>query len=113
MKAAGLPKDTCLQCGQTRAQVKEKRTICATVGGYKYVEIMDEWPKHHWRDWSDEELGSINPEHRGLYRRADLHEIQYAACEHTPRGHNLATATMRDYGVVAGQCIDCGQKVTA
>lgn len=57
--------DVCLQCGQSRAQVKRDETFCGIVSGYEYKELEMEWPRHHWRDWSDAELRNMRiSEHR-------------------------------------------------
>jgi hypothetical protein len=108
----GLPRDTCLQCEQTRAEVKANETICGIEGGYEYRELEAEWPRHHWRDWSDVELSLINPEYRDLYRRATISTLGYAPCEHRTRGHSPARGTDHEYGLIAGHCIDCGHDTT-
>jgi hypothetical protein len=87
-EGTGLPRDACLQCEQTKAQVQANETICGIEGGYEYIELEAEWPMHHWRDWSDAELAMIKPEYRHLYRRAPISGLQHAACEHRARGHN-------------------------
>lgn len=107
-----LPRDTCLQCEQTKAQVRANETICGIEGGYEYRELEAEWPKHHWRDWTDAELSLIKPEYRDLYRRASIPGIQYASCQHRVRGHNPAAETDREYMIFAGHCIDCGHDTT-
>lgn len=111
-EVSGLPKDTCLQCEQTKAQVRANDTICGIEEGYEYRELEAEWPQHHWRDWNDAELTPIKPEYQHLYRRARLPSIQYAPCEHRTRGHNPAKATMREFLVFAGHCTDCGHDTT-
>jgi hypothetical protein len=111
-ETTGLPRDTCLQCEQSRAQVKAEQTICGIVGGYEYIELEAEWPRHHWRDWADTELAMILPEHRHLYRRATISALQYAPCGHRTRGHNKATATFPEFGITAGHCMDCGHDTT-
>ena len=107
---SGLDKNTCLQCEQTRAEVKLDQTICGIVGGYEYKELEAEWPRHHWRDWSNAELTTfgILAGHFNEYRRARLVDVQYAPCEQTTRGHHPARSTDVDYGLVAGRCVDCG-----
>ena len=107
---SGIPNGVCLQCEQTPAQIKRDQTICGIVSGYEYQELEAEWPRHHWRDWSDKELATIKPERRKDYRRARMMDIQYAACEDTIHGHRPAKEDMKeDYGVVKGQCIECGK----
>lgn len=116
---SGLPDDTCLQCEQSRAEVKANDTICGIEGGYEYVELEQEWPRHHWRDWSDKELAitDLLPERYAEYRRARSVDIQYAACEDTKTGHRpLEETPCRDdyfWGMVEGQCKDCGVKGVA
>jgi hypothetical protein len=105
----GLPVDTCLQCEQSRAEVKANETICGIEGGYEYVELVAEWPRHHWRDWSGKELPCIKPDLRDQYRRARLVDIEYAPCGDTTFGHNIPKADDPEWGIKAGHCIDCGQ----
>ena len=109
----GLPVGTCLQCEQTPAQIKRDQTICGIEDGHEYLELVAEWPRHHWRDWSDKELSTIKPEHRDEYRRARLPDIQYAACEHTIYGHRPAKENDPEWGLSVGQCVDCGEQVSA
>lgn len=84
-----LPIDTCLQCEQSREEVSVNETICGIEEGYEYRELVAEWPRHHWRDWSDAELrrGGIKPEFFDLYRREPISTLQYVACDHHERGH--------------------------
>ena len=79
--------DSCLQCGQTREQVKANGTYCATVD--HYGECQDGWPRHRWRDWSDAELARLRilPEFMELYRRTDVDDFQFIDCEHQGREH--------------------------
>lgn len=111
---SGLPKDVCLQCEQSRAEVKAKNTICGIEEGYEYRELVAEWPRHHWRDWPDKALAGagIIPERYEDYRRSPGMTLQYAACEDTVRGHVLATneRDYEDFGAHIGQCIACGKK---
>lgn len=112
-----LPVDTCLQCEQSRAEVKANETICGIVEGYEYQELVAEWPKHHWRDWSYRELErfGILPARWDEYRRARLADLQYAPYEDTKRGHTPAKneRDYEDFGCIIGQCIDCGKKDVA
>lgn len=74
-------KDTCLQCGQTREEVKREGTFCATITGYEVIETKDEWERHHWRDWSDAELKAqgIHPSLWDANRRADIYDLEWDA----------------------------------
>lgn len=98
--------DTCLQCGQTKAEVREKGTYCALEGGFE----SDEWENHHWRDWSDEELSftGLLPEFFALYRRVSIFDCQWPSCEHSKLGHNILEQEDSEYKVKAGQCFNCG-----
>ena len=73
------PVDNCLQCGQTRAEVKANDTFCATVTGYEVIETNDEWERHHWRDWSDAELRrhGIEPSLWNAHRRTDIYGLEF------------------------------------
>lgn len=100
----------CLQCGQSKAQVKAEQTICATEGGYEYLEITNEWPRHRWAPWSDAELTlhGIKAESYAKYRLWPLLEFEYIACQDRLRGHNPAKELIPDFGITAiGQCFDC------
>lgn len=78
-----LSLDTCLQCGQTRAEVKANNTYCATVTGYEVVETLDEWDRHHWRDWSDKELErhGLDPSMWDANRRTGIYDLEWPARE--------------------------------
>lgn len=112
---SGLDKDVCLQCEQSRAEVKAKETICGIVSGYEYQELEAEWPRHHWRDWSDKELERawILPERYDEYRRVRLVDLQYADCEHTLSGHHYPKKDDPEWGLKVDQCIDCGKTKAA
>lgn len=71
----------CLQCGQTKYQVKRERTFCATVTGHEVVETQDEWSRHHWRDWSDAELTKhgIHPSLWDENRRTNVYDLEFPA----------------------------------
>src|SRR5690606_22983548 len=89
---SAVPKDRCLQCGKSREQVKNYfDSPCATASGYEVVEGLDDWERHHWRDWSDAELrrSGIKPEFFNEHRRDDWYDLPYAPCEHTGRGHSF------------------------
>lgn len=112
---SGLPVDVCLQCEQSRAEVKANDTICGIEGGYEYKEIEAECPRHHWRDWSDKELDLswILPERYGDYRRARLVDLQYAPCEDTRGGHLYPLEDDPEWGISVGQCVECGKRKEA
>lgn len=75
--------DTCLQCGQSRAEVKANDTYCATVTGYETIETLDEWDRHHWRDWSDAELKrhGLDPSKWNAHRRTGIYDLEWPARE--------------------------------
>lgn len=105
-----VPEDTCLQCGQTRTQVKDNETFCGIVEGYEYPELAAEWPNHHWRDWSNKDLASscVSPEFWDKYRRASVGSFEWVACQHSTFGHRVADEDDEEFSVKAGQCIRCG-----
>ena len=76
---SGEPKDVCLQCGECRAAVAEHGYSCATLTGYETVEADETWERHHWRDWSDQELASvgISPHRWGENRRTLWQELEF------------------------------------
>lgn len=104
--------ETCLQCGQSREQVRSQRTICGIEGGYEYTELIAEWPRHRWADWRDSDLARFNIKESAYaeYRRCLVADFQWANCEDTLQGHAFAKADWPDMGVKKGQCIDCGKK---
>lgn len=104
------PELECLHCGQTKAQIKRDQTICGIEGGYEYVELIAEWPRHRWVDWTDKELTryGIRPEAFAKYRRQPITQFEYVDCADTIRGHNLATEPFPDMGIKPGQCWNCG-----
>lgn len=112
---SGLPKDVCLQCGQSRAQVAHEGTFCATVSGYETVETLDEWERHHWSDWSDSELAAwgIKPHMWDENRRTNIYDLEFPAsasyCE--DHGHAFPTGTddpsNMDYGLPTTLCLRC------
>lgn len=111
ISVALLPVDTCLQCEQSRAEVKANDTICGIEGGYEYVELVAEWDAHHWRDWSDKEMASsgVRPEFYDAYRRAPISYFEWIACEHSTFGHQIAEEDDPDYGINVGDCFRCGK----
>ena len=108
-----LGPDTCLQCGQTRAGVKRDETFCGVEEGYEHMELGAEWPRHHWRDWSNTELNQagINPDVWDSYRRVSVFAFDYPPCADRQRGHTPAARTDPDGWFVAGKCVDCGEMV--
>lgn len=107
-----VPIRSCLQCEQSPAEVKRYETICGIEGGYEYRELEHEWPRHHWRDWSDAELkrAGILPHAYDRYRRESLLTLGYAACTDTIRGHNVCKTDDPEWGLVRGQSFECGAK---
>lgn len=108
-----LSQDTCLQCEESRAAIKaEGITVCGIIDGYEYRELVREWAQHHWRDWSDKELHTmdIKPEFYDLHRRAPESYFQYAPCQYQNSGHKPATSDdMQElWGTAKGDCIKCG-----
>lgn len=107
-----VAKDCCLQCGKSREHVKDYfNSACATETGYECIEGLDEWPKHHWRDWSDKQLAAIGvlPEAFDRHRRDSIYDLEYVVCDDTVRGHTPASATTNpEWGYKPGQCMGCG-----
>lgn len=111
MSESQLPKDHCLQCGKSREQVRDYfDRPCATATGYETVETLDEWERHHWRDWSDRELDAagILPEFYDQHRRDDVYALQYAPCEHQKAGHMYPRDSDPEVGLHVDQCLQCG-----
>lgn len=110
-----VPKDACLQCEQSREEVKRNETICGIEDGYEYHELVAEWPRHRWRDWSNAELtkAGIKPEFFGLYRRWSASTLGYADCDHTQSGHRYPEVDVY-YGEAfihpKNECLDCGER---
>lgn len=110
-----LAGDICLQCEQARAEVKANETICGIEDGYEYKELVAEWPRHHWRDWSDKELSrcDVKPEFYAEHRRTPLSQLGYLPCEHQKSGHRFAVEDIY-YGDLVfhpkGECVECGRK---
>lgn len=104
--------DVCLQCEQSRAEVKANKTFCGLVEGYEYQELVAEWDRHHWRDWSDKELAGMGvlPEAFDKHRRTTATAMPWIPCGDRVWGHSPAKATYEEYGLTAGQCTDCGHK---
>jgi hypothetical protein len=99
----------CLHCGQTRAGIKRDDTICGIEGGYEYVELEEEWPRHRWADWSDRDLTGfgIIPEAFERHRRTPFMDMQYAGCVDTKRGH-VYPGPDNEWGDRADRCMGCG-----
>lgn len=74
---------SCLQCHESKEAVKANKYFCATMSGYEYREVDQEWEKHHWRDWSDSELKEfgIHPDLWNANRRTDYDSLQYVWME--------------------------------
>ena len=111
-----VPVGCCLQCEQSREEVRVNQTICGIEEGYEYKELVVEWPRHHWRDWSDAELkqAGIKPDFFGEYRRWSALCFQYVACDHTERGHDFATEDIYwgdTMAVPKGVCRLCDAKI--
>ena len=113
--SSDVPRGACLQCEQTREEVRINQTICGIEEGYEYRELVAEWPRHHWRDWSDAELKSagIKPEFFDEYRRWSISALPYAACEHCESGHSFPNEDIY-FGEYLmnpkGVCVTCGAK---
>lgn len=101
----------CLQCGQTKAQIRRDNTICGIEGGYEYRELEAEWSRHRWADWNDAELdrAGIRPEAYARHRRDNESALQYAACDDTKRGHIYPHLDDLEFGYRIDQCMKCGQ----
>lgn len=113
-----LPVNTCLQCEQSREEVRRDKTICGIEDGYEYRELVAEWPRHHWRDWSDAELtqAGIKPEFFELYRRWSISAIGYADCDHIQRGHTYPEKDVYyDEHLMhpKNMCMTCGERKDA
>ncbi|WP_104128215.1 hypothetical protein [Cryobacterium sp. Y57] len=105
----------CLHCGQTREGIKRDNTICGIEGGYEYVELQEEWPRHRWADWSDKILTGfgIVPEAFERYRRVPVMDVQWLACDDLKRGHIYPKANDPESGFRTNQCMACGREITA
>lgn len=74
-------KDTCLQCGRTREEVRWESTSCGVTSDYDVFDLLDEWDRHHWRDWSDAELAAqgIHPSLWDANRRTGIYDLEWPA----------------------------------
>lgn len=102
----------CLHCDETKATLRRQGiTMCGIEGGYEYRELIEEWPHHRWRDWTDAELDrwGIRPEAFEKHRRTPETHMQWVGCEDTKRGHILATEDDYEFGLRIGQCHACGK----
>lgn len=105
-----LPVGTCLQCEQTREEVRREGTICGIEDGYEYRELVAEWPRHHWRDWSDAELRDISEHRRALLRRAPTGEVKWAEIESICDREGHRTPPVEDADELwcpPGRCVRC------
>jgi hypothetical protein len=102
----------CLHCEQTKAEIKANQTICGIEGGYETIELVEEWPRHRWADWRDNELAScrVRPEAYDRHRRTPITHLPWIACEDTLSGHHIAEKDEPEWGARKGQCLDCGWK---
>lgn len=109
--------ETCLHCGDTRAQSKEPGRICGIESRGETIELVEEFANHRWADWRDAELEhfGVKPEAYERHRRTPIMDFQWIACVDTVRGHRLLTEA--DFegdgaeiwrGMKPGQCIACG-----
>ena len=108
------PNNVCLQCGQSRVEVRTEKTFCATVTGYEYVETRDEWSRHHWRDWFDKELDSfgLHPSLWDTNRRTDFYDLEWPARDAhcMTKGHIYSELTDDNIEVLQGTeniCMCC------
>lgn len=114
------PKDVCLQCNQTRTQVKAEGTYCATTTGYEVVETQDEWDRHHWCDWTDAEFRrmGIKPRFWDEHRRTNIYDLELVMQESycDDHGHVGPTNTQDPesfyYGVPGDLCVRCYTRFT-
>lgn len=105
--------DRCLQCGKSREQVKDYYdSRCATATYGETVEGLDDWDRHHWRNWSNKSLlgAGILPQYFDEHRRDDVYSLQYAPCEHTKWGHTYPKGNEADWGLSTDQCVHCGHR---
>lgn len=105
--------DRCLQCGKSRTEVKDRyNSPCATATYGETIEGLDDWERHHWRDWSDTELAGngILPDFFDQHRRDDIYALPYAPCLHTTSGHTVIRESDTEWGQTAGDCWDCGAR---
>lgn len=77
----------CLQCGESRAAVKNEGLYCATLS-YE-GEALDEWDRHRWRYWTDKELASVGilPEHYDKFRDYRVDDFRFIDCRDRGREH--------------------------
>lgn len=106
----------CLRCDQTKAQIRRDETMCGIEGGYEYRELVAEWPRHRWADWTDRELAlmGVKPEAFDKHRRTPAMDFQWIGCDDTVRGHipSNRPTDLADFGTRPGQCIKCGHTPT-
>lgn len=95
----------CINCGDSRAAVREQQLICGTVD--YFGELSEEYGNHRWADWNDRDLAryGILPEHAHHYRRAHVNTLPWVACEHRGEPHEFVKpSTEADE---PGVCIRC------
>lgn len=111
---SGVDELVCLQCGQTRTEVKENKTFCATVDYFGHTD--QDWDRHRWADCSDRELdrAGIKPEAYEKHRRTNVNTLTWVDCDDTKRGHAPADeeAVGGMWADRVGQCIYCGKDLT-
>lgn len=100
--------DVCLQCRESRETVKANGYICGIMSGGEYNELMHDWPKHRWADWTDTELKrpGISADHFHLYRRTNVDEFQFVDCTHRSQVHvynETGDETLPPHGI----CLRC------
>lgn len=103
----------CLHCGILRGDARRQRAACEIWGGYEYVELEEEWPRHRWRDWTDADLAAsdIRPDAYERHRRDPVRALSWTGCDDTTQGHVPAAAA--DISILAdhiGQCVRCGHR---
>jgi hypothetical protein len=109
-----VSKGVCLHCGRAKTSLK-RGDICGTEGGYEYVELIDEWPQHRWRGWSDAELERfhVKAEAYDRYRRANVSYFEWMPCDDSTVGHHPATRDDPEWGIRVGQCTLGGKQGVA
>lgn len=101
-----VPVDWCLQCGDTRIEVKESQAICGTLDCDG--ELDHEFPggRHRWADWPDRQLAFLRPEFRDAYRRAYVFALDGAPCAYRVEEHTFQAQWWS--GDQTEACVRCG-----